>query len=92
MITRLSTIFHIVFRQRLGLGPVIVIFAVSLCTACGAVGSPIPPEDVGIEAKIRKQRQQAAQDVPASEEEVAEQIPIEEEPVQLPPLHPIGTR
>ena len=24
---------------------------------CGAVGPPIPPEDVGIEAKIRKQQQ-----------------------------------
>ena len=25
---------------------------------CGAVGPPIPPEDVGIEAKIRKQQQE----------------------------------
>lgn len=56
--------------------------------ACGQVSSPIPPENVGIEAKIREhQKQQEAQGQPSED-----QVPIEEESVNLPPLRPIGTR
>jgi len=57
---------------------------------CGAVGPPIPPEDVGIEAKIRKQQRATA-----IENDVASEDPdaaIEEEAVELPALYPIGTR
>ncbi len=57
---------------------------------CGAVGPPIPPEDVGIEAKIRKQRQeQMKQDNPTFEDEL---ISPAEEAIELPPIYPIGTR
>jgi len=57
---------------------------------CGAVGSPIPPEDVGIEAKVRKQQKDKAQ----SEEALTNNgtISVEEEGVELPALYPIGTR
>ena len=61
------------------------------CIACGAAGSPIAPEDVGLEAKIRKQQKQD-QPKPQLIEETMEPIPLDEEPVQLPPLHPIGER
>ena len=57
---------------------------------CGAVGPPIPPEDVGIEAKVKKQQQ---------DQDRKERMPAEgqkttpvEEAVELPPLYPIGTR
>ena len=70
----------------------LMMFLFSVCTACGAVGSPIPPEDVGIEAKLRKQRQQQTKEDLTTEGESTEEIPLEEEPVTLPPLHPIGTR
>jgi hypothetical protein len=57
---------------------------------CGAVGPPIPPEDVGIEAKIRKQQQDQAKKEGLTTEEQTDS-PVEE-PVELPPLYPIGTR
>ena len=57
---------------------------------CGAVGPPIPPEDVGIEAKIRKQQRATTQDnVEASEDPATSG---EEETVELPAFYPIGTR
>ena len=57
---------------------------------CAAVGPPIPPEDVGIEAKVRKQQQETIQtDETLSEEGVTS---IEEEGVELPGFYPIGTR
>lgn len=57
---------------------------------CGAVGPPIPPEEVGIEAKLRKQRQdQARKKGTAVEDQMT--LP-EEEVVELPALYPIGTR
>jgi hypothetical protein len=56
---------------------------------CGAVGPPIPPEEVGIEAKIRKQRQdQASKERSTTEDQIS---PVEE-PVELPTFYPIGTR
>jgi hypothetical protein len=57
---------------------------------CGAVGPPIPPEDVGIEAKIRKQQQESAK----SKGTISEDLDPsgEEETVELPTFYPIGTR
>ncbi len=62
----------------------------ALSTGCGAVGSPIPPEDVGIEAKVRKQQKENSQ----SEEAISENETnsVEEEGVELPAFYPIGTR
>jgi hypothetical protein len=62
-----------------------------LCSmGCGAVGPPIPPEDVGIEAKIRKQnRDQIRKEGSTVEGEMTS--PVEEE-VELPTFYPIGTR
>ena len=57
---------------------------------CGAVGPPIPPEEVGIEAKVRKQQQQETQiEGSPSEDGIS---PNEEEGVELPNFYPIGTR
>ena len=54
------------------------------------MGSPIPPEDVGIEAKVRKQRQENAQ----REETLSEDNPlsVEDTGVELPDIYPIRTR
>ena len=57
---------------------------------CGAVGPPIPPEDVGIEAKIRKQKRSTTQDNIGNSEDPA--TLGEEEAIELPALYPIGTR
>ena len=61
---------------------------VCICAACGAAGSPIAPEDVGLEAKIREQQQPVGQPTDSGEYP----IPLEEEPIYLPSLHPVGTR
>jgi len=72
------------------MGSLGVIALSSVVMSCGAVGSPIPPEDVGIEAKVRKQQKDKAQ----SEEALTEDgtISADEEGVELPALYPIGTR
>lgn len=57
---------------------------------CGVVGPPLPPEDIGIEAKIRSQQK--------AEEEQGEPgkpkiVPIDrQEDASLPPLQPLGTQ
>ncbi len=67
-------------------------FVVFLITpiGCGAVGPPIPPEDIGIEAKIRKQERENAQ----AERPLSQNLEtsVEEEAVQLPSFYPIGNR
>ena len=59
--------------------------------ACGAAGFPIAPEEVGLEAKIRKQQRERQRSLaPNTQGEYV--IPLEEESVELPPLHPVGVR
>ncbi len=60
-----------------------------LTLGCGAVGPPIPPEKVGIEAKASQQRQTILDE---AGEEPGDQEPTEEEAVELPSFYPIGTR
>ena len=59
----------------------------SFAAGCGVTGSPIAPEDIGIEAKIRAQRQ-------TEEQRATPEAPSpEEEPeVVLPPLRPVGNQ
>jgi hypothetical protein len=57
---------------------------------CGAVGPPIPPEDVGIEAKIRKQQDEKAKSNGTISQDLDPSV--EEETVELPTFYPIGTR
>lgn len=59
---------------------------VSFAAGCGVMGAPIAPEDIGIEAKIRAQRQ-------AEEQRTTPEAPSTEEPeVVLPPLRPVGNQ
>ncbi len=62
----------------------------TLVMGCGAVGAPIPPEDVGIEAKVRKQQRENLQ--PADTPPQEDSIPVKEENIELPTFYPIGTR
>ena len=59
--------------------------ALSVLLGCGAVGPPLPPEKIGIEAKIRQQRAQEEPGQPEKEKI----IPIGEEELVLPPLQPV---
>ena len=65
-----------------------VILCLAVMAACGQVSAPIPPEDVGIEAKVREQQRQTEEQAKPTDD----QVPIEEETVELPSLRPIGTR
>ena len=75
-------------KQILNFRFIPILVCLAFVSACGQVSSPIPPEDVGIEAKVREQKKQAEEQEKLSED----QVPIEEETVELPELRPIGTR
>ncbi|WP_455243965.1 hypothetical protein [Petrachloros mirabilis] len=64
-----------------------------LGTACGVVGSPVPPETVGVSRTIEEQKKRDAQE--ATQRETAEMNDQEEpegQEVILPSLRPVGTR
>ena len=70
----------------------IAVVAAAAVAACGVMGTPIPPEDVGVTPLILQQKRADAE---AAKRE-AEQTPTLLEPqgqdVDLPPLRPVGTR
>ena len=57
--------------------------------SCGVVGSPIPPENIGIEAKIRAQKKAQERQTRNDEKPT---IPLGEESVPLPPLQPVTSQ
>ena len=61
--------------------------ACAWATGCGMVGDPLPPEDIGIEAKVRAQAERAR-----STQEENQPGPGEksESEITLPPLQPLG--
>ena len=60
-----------------------------LVLGCGVVGPPLPPEEIGIEAKRLKQQKASQPEGPPEEGAIA---PIDEEKIDLPPLQPVGTQ
>ena len=68
-------------------------FVVWSLAACGTIGSPIPPEDVGVTPLIQRQKKLDA--VEATKQQADESPPVAEpqgQDVDLPPLRPVGTR
>ena len=70
-----------------------------ILVACGAVGSPIPPESVGVNPTI--ERQKKLESLEEKEREAAaeaESTDLQPDPmlqgqdVNLPPLRPVGTQ
>lgn len=65
-------------------------------TACGVVGSPIPPEHVGVAVTIEEQKRQDAlngRQPPVSDVDPTQSDPeFQGQDVNLPSLHPVGTR
>lgn len=69
-----------------------LLFGVSLA-GCGAVGPPIPPEELGVAKLLEEQERKEAQDEPGKEEKAqpeALEEPAQEKGFNLPPLRPIG--
>ena len=78
----------------------IAVVAAAAVAACGVMGTPIPPEDVGVTPLILQQKRADAEAEKRADAEAAkgegEQTPTLLEPqgqdVDLPPLRPVGTR
>jgi hypothetical protein len=71
----------------------VIALAVSSSVACGTIGSPIPPEDVGIAPTIERQKRIDAMETQkreAAESEIV--VEPQGQDVNLPDLRPVGTR
>lgn len=78
---------------------IVVGVMIGMLTACGAVGPPVPPESVGVNSTIERQKELEAIEEKrrsaAAAAESAESQPdpmLQGEDVNLPPLQPVGTR
>ncbi|HBP87019.1 MAG TPA: hypothetical protein DD706_04900 [Nitrospiraceae bacterium] len=83
----MSHFFKTSTHYFLFLGVMVLLFS---SLGCGAVGPPIPPENVGIEAKVRKQQQDQIRKEGGLDEDPLN-VPLEEA-VELPTVYPINTR
>ena len=70
-----------------------------MLVACGVVGSPVPPESVGVNPTIERQKKlEALEEKQREAAEAAESVEPQPDPmlqgqdVNLPPLQPVGTR
>ncbi len=71
----------------------VIIASTVVLAACGVVGSPIPPEYVGVAVTIDKQKRQHALEAERNAGDQAVVDPSLENPdINLPPSHPVGTR
>lgn len=71
----------------------------TVVAACGVVGPPIPPEDVGVNPTISRQKAQLQKtgttqptDNAAAPAVVIEPVEPKGQDEELPPLRPVGTR
>jgi hypothetical protein len=78
---------------------IVVGVTMGMLVACGTVGSPIPPEMVGVTPTIERQKKLEAieekQREAAAAAESAEPQPgttLQGQEVDLPPLQPVGTQ
>lgn len=72
---------------------IVIALTVSSSVACGTIGSPIPPEDVGVAPTIERQKRIDAME--AQKREAPESETVVEprgQDVDLPDLRPVGTR
>lgn len=67
---------------------------------CGNVGPPIPPENVGVNLTIKEQKKKEKLEWLRQRKAAGEELPdlpvdqllLEGQDVELPPLRPVGTR
>ena len=70
-----------------------LLISTGLLIACGVVGSPVPPEYVGVAPTVEKQKKQHA--LQAERESVDAGLPdlsLDGHDIGLPPSQPVGTR
>jgi hypothetical protein len=72
---------------------VVMIVSAELLISCGVVGSPVPPEYVGVAPTIEKQKRQHALEAERQATESTEQYPaLGIHDIDLPPSEPVGIR
>ncbi len=87
-------------KMRTGHATSIVVgLSIGLVVACGVVGPPVPPENVGVNSTIQMQKKRELLDLKqreasaAAESSEPSQDPLlQGQDVNLPPLRPVGTR
>jgi hypothetical protein len=85
--------------QMLSATSIVVGVTTGVLMGCGTVGAPIPPENVGVNLTIERQKKlellEEKQREAEAEVESAEPQPdstLQGQDVNLPPLQPVGTR
>ena len=85
--------------RMLSVTSIVVGMTMGVLMGCGAVGAPIPPENVGVNLTIERQKKleliEEKQREVAAEAESTEPQPdsmLQGQDVNLPPLQPVGTR
>jgi hypothetical protein len=72
---------------------VVLIVSAGLLISCGVVGSPVPPEYVGVAPTIEKQKKQHALEAERQSSESAEpDATLGVHDIDLPPSQPVGIR
>ncbi len=72
---------------------VAIIVSTWVLTSCGVVGSPVPPEFVGVAPTIEKQKKQQALEAERKAAESAEPAAtLGAHDIDLPPSQPVGIR
>jgi hypothetical protein len=71
----------------------VVLFSTGLLIACGVVGSPVPPEYVGVAPTVEKQKKQHALQTEREAVDLgAPDLSLDGHDIGLPPSQPVGTR
>jgi hypothetical protein len=85
--------------RMLSVTSIVAGMTMGVLVGCGAVGAPIPPENVGVNLTIERQKKlevlEEKQREAAAEVEATEPQPdsmLQGQDVNLPPLQPVGTR
>lgn len=71
----------------------VILFSIWLLIGCGVVGSPVPPESVGVAPTVEKQKKQQA--LQAERDAMDTGVPdltLEGHDIGLPPSQPVGSR
>ena len=71
---------------------IIAVIAAIGVVACGVMGTPIPPEDVGVAPLIERQKRADAEAAKRESESAPAPLEPQGQDVDLPPLRPMGTR
>lgn len=71
---------------------VLGLFVAAALAGCGTIGPPIAPEDIGVAARLQKEKEREAKEKAAKEAPKLEGEVAAPEEVVLPPIRPIGTR